>query len=200
MKIGQSPQDLLNSVINYHDRYYLYNKEPILGKYSKFVKPVKKNRDHIVFHPLDSVRARFKSIKLYKSGELTILSDNISGGILGDISCTRCINAERYYGFIIVSINEELSNVSVITHMGQFECHNLVEDGTTAVIRTDSQDYYIELENTLATGWNISNSNIEYNSVNISSDSWVRKIYHRNSDFISLSFNSLDSVIGVRYK
>lgn len=107
MKIGQSPQDLLNSVINYHDRYYLYNEEPILGKYSKFVKPVKKNRDHIVFHPLDSVRARFKSIKLYKSDELTVLSDNISGGI----SCTLCINAERYYGFIIVSINEELSNV-----------------------------------------------------------------------------------------
>lgn len=195
MEVGVSSQDLHN--INYSDRYYLYSEEPILGKYSKFVRAVEKNEDHIVFHPVYGDVARFQSVKLYDSGKLTILSQNLRDGTTVDVSCVRCINARKYNGFMIISINQALSSVNVITHIGQFERDGLVRDESLdIVVKTNHGDKCIKVEDTLM-GWDVSDADIDYHL--ISPDNWMRDVHQKNSRFIALDIKILDSVNGITY-
>lgn len=181
----------------YDDQYYLYSEEPILGKYSKFVRPVEKNEDHIVFHPVYGDVARFQSVKLYNSGKLTILSQNLCDGKTVDVFCVRCINAKKYNGFMIVSTNKELSSVSVITHIGQFESDSVVRDeGLDIVVKTNHGDKSIKVEDTLM-GWDVSDADIDYHL--ISPDDWMRDVHQKNSRFIALDIKILDSVNGITY-
>lgn len=192
MSIGSSVKDIFEDGINYDDRYYLYSENPVFGEYSKFVKPVKVSDENIVFHPVNTVVERFKSAKLYKSGKLTLLSSDGES----DVSCVRCINAGHNDGFIVINSNNTLSKYSVITHAGSFESHKLVEDETTVVVRTSSEDKTIQLENMLR-GWEVLDSDFKHRSIT-GLDSWIQNI-HSLDKFISFSVADLESVIGVRY-